>query len=155
MSITLDVNRQLLTVWLITIYTDAGIHILRGIPRGNLPLNNGLIMSDNPAGNGFRFRIVCRSDSMSNNVGQFIGLDGTTALSNNSFFAIARRLPGELSVENVVGLQNALTVNQDGIYTCQTQLQNGEIRNINFGVYHNGFNSEFYSDGTFLQELLI
>ena len=118
---------------------------MRGIPHGNLPLNNGLVISEDPTENTFRFRIICRSDSMSSNVGQFFGLDGTTTLSSNSFFAIAHRQPGELAVENTVGLQNALTANQDGIYTCQIHLQNGEIRDINFGVYHSGFNSEFYT----------
>ena len=126
--------------------TDAGIHIFRGMPRGNLPPNNGLIISDNPGGNEFRFRIFCRSDSMSGNVGQFIGLNGN-ALSSNSIFDIARQQPGEMTVENRVGSQNALTVGQEGIYTCRIPLQNGETRDINVGVYSSGFNSKYHLTG--------
>ena len=80
---------------------------------------------------------------MLNDVGQLIGLHGTT-LSSNNFFTIAHRQPGELSVENSIGSQNVLTADQEGIYTCQIPLQNGDIRDINFGVYQNGFNSMFY-----------
>ena len=119
---------------------DAGVRVFRGSPSGNL-LNNGLVISDNPAGNDFRFRMFCRSNSMSGNVGQFIGLDGAP-LSSNSFFDIARRQPGEISVENTVGSQNALTVSQQGVYTCRIPLQSGEIRDFNVGVYPSGFNCE-------------
>ena len=101
-----------------------------------------MIFSDNPAGNNFRFRIFCRSDSMSGNVGQFIGLDGTPLSSNNNVFAIARRQPGEITMENTVGSQTPLTVNQQGVYTCRIPLQSGEMREINVGVYPRGFNSE-------------
>ena len=120
---------------------DAGIHIFRGSPRGNLPLNDGLVVSDDPAGNDYRFRIFCRSDSMSRNVGEFIGLDGNV-LSSNSIFDIANLLPGEVRVENRVGSQSSLTASQEGIYTCRIPLQNGEIREINMGLYSSGFNSE-------------
>jgi len=104
-------------------------------------MNNSCVVSDNPAGNDFRFRIFCRSDSMSGNVGQFIGLDGTP-LSSNSFFAIARRQPGEISIQNTVGSQTPLTVRQQGVYTCRIPLQSGEICETNVGVYPRGFNSE-------------
>ena len=120
---------------------DAGIHVFRGSPRGYLPLNNGLVVSDNPAGIDYRLRIFCRSDSASGNVGQFIGLDGTP-LTSNSFFDIARRQPGEITMENSVDSQNALTASQQGVYTCRIALQSGEIRAINIGVYPSGFNSE-------------
>ena len=86
--------------------TDAGVHVFAGTPSTSLPAN-GLIVSDNP-GSGFRLRFSCRSDSMSGNVGQLIGLDGTT-ITSSSFFQIARGRPGELSVENMVNSQNALT----------------------------------------------
>ena len=87
----------------------SGVQLFRGSPRGSLP-NNGLAISENP-GSGFRLRIYCRSDSMSENVGQFIGLNGN-ALTSNSFFAIARPQPGEITVENIVGSQSALPANQ-------------------------------------------
>ena len=128
-------------MWNVILYCiDAGVHVFRGSPKGNF-LNNDLVISDSPAGNDFRFRIFCRSDSMLENVGQFIGLDGTP-LSSNSFFAIARHQPGEISMENTVGSQNALTVSQQGVYTCRIPLQSGEMREINVGVYPSGFNSE-------------
>ena len=86
--------------------TDAGVHVFSGTPSVSLP-DNGLVVSDNPD-SGRRLRFFCRSDSMSENVGQLIGLDGTTAITSSSFFAIARQQPGELSVENTVGSQSAL-----------------------------------------------
>ena len=124
---------------LICLYTDAGMHLFRGSPRGNLP-NNGLAISDNPE-NGFRLRIFCRSDSMSQNVGEFIGLNGS-ALTSDSFFAIARSQPGEIAVENIIGSQSVLTASQQGVYTCHIPLQSGEMREINVGLYPNGFNSK-------------
>ena len=123
-------------------FIDTGIHLFRGSPRGSLP-NNDLAISENP-GNGFRLRIFCRSDSMSGNVGQFIGLNGN-ALTSNSFFAIAHPQPGEITVENIVGSQSALPASQQGVYTCRIPLQSGEMTEINVGVYPNGFNSEYYS----------
>ena len=122
--------------------TDAGVYIFRGSPRGNFPPNNGLVVSDNPAGGDFRFRIFCRSDSMSRNVGEFIGLDGTTALTSNDFFIISQPQAGELQIESRVGSQNALTGSQQGVYTCRIPLQSGKIREFNVGVYPSRFNSE-------------
>ena len=78
---------------------------------------------------------------MSGNVGQFIGLDGTP-LTSNSFFDIARRQPGEITMENRVGSKNALTASQQGVYTCRIPKQSGEMRYIIVGVYPSGFNSE-------------
>ena len=124
------------------IFTDAGIHIFRGTQRGNFPLNNGLVVSENPASNDFRFRFFCRSDSMLENVGKFIGLDGNTSLTSTRFFDIDHRQPGELSVENKAGSENALTADQEGIYTCLIPLQDGKIRVINIGIYRFGFSSE-------------
>ena len=80
---------------------------------------------------------------MSRDVGQFIGLDGN-ALTSNSNFAIARPQPGEIKIENTVGSQSAITASQQGVYTCRIPLQSGEMRDINVGVYPNGFNSEYY-----------
>ena len=122
-------------------FTDAGIQIFRGSPRGNLPLSNGLIVSDNPSGSDFRFRIFCRSNSMMGNVGEFIGVDGNV-LSSNSIFDIASSQPGEIRIQNRVGSQNSLSTSQEGIYTCRIPLQNGEIREINVGIYSSGFNSK-------------
>ena len=123
-------------------FPDAGVHIFGGTPRGNFPPNNGLVVSDNPAGNDYRFRIVCRSNSESRNVGQFIGLDGVTSLTSNSFFFIDNGEPGELFVQNTVGSQSALTASQQGVYTFRISLQSGVIREFNVGVYPSGFDSE-------------
>ena len=101
-------------------------------------MNNGVVVSESGS---FRFRFFCRSDSISENVGQIIGLDGTP-LTNNSFFFIARRQPGEISVENRVGSQDALTSSQQGVYTCRIPLQSGELKDTNIGIYPSGFNSE-------------
>ena len=78
---------------------------------------------------------------MSANVGEIIGLNGN-ALSSNSFFAIARGQPGEITIANTVGSQSALTASQQGVYTCRIPLQNGVRREINIGIYPSGFNSE-------------
>ena len=118
--------------------TDAGVHVFSGTPRGNLP-TNGLVIS---AASGTRLRFFCRSDSMSESVGQLIGLDGTTAVTSNNFFEIARSQPGELMVRNAAGHQSALTASQQGVYTCRIPLQNGQMREINVGVYPNGFSSK-------------
>ena len=118
------------------------MYIFRGSPRGNFPANNGLVISDNYH---FRFRIFCRSNSISETVGEFIGLDGTTALTSNDFFAISRSQPGELVVENTVGSQKALTTHQQGVYICRIPLQSGMVREINVGVYPSGFNSKLWS----------
>ena len=120
--------------------TDAGVHIFTGTPSGNLP-DNGLVVSDNP-GSGRRLRFFCRSDSMSEDVGQLIGLDGTTPITSSSFFAIARQQPGELLVTNTVGSQNALQASQQGVYTCRIPLQSGQMREINVGIYPTGFSSK-------------
>ena len=116
------------------------MHVFSGSPSGNLP-DNGLVVSDNP-GSGRRLRFFCRSDSMSENVGQLIGLDGMTAITSSSFFQIAREQPGELMLRNAVGSQNALTFSQQGVYTCRIPLQSGQMREINVGIYPNGFSSK-------------
>ena len=80
---------------------------------------------------------------MSENVGQLIGLNGSP-LTSSSVFAIARLQPGELTIINAVGSQNLLTASQQGVYTCRIPLQNGEMREINVGVYPNGFSSKLF-----------
>lgn len=122
------------------VYTDAGIRVFRGTPRGNSQ-NNGLAISEDPTGSTFRLRIFCRSDTTLPDVGEFVGLDGTS-LSSNTYLDISRRQPGELSVENIVGFQSALTANQEGVYTCRIPLHNGEMREFNIGIYSFGYNSE-------------
>ena len=119
---------------------DAGVHVFSGTPH-SLPAN-GLVIS---VGSGTRLRFFCRSDSMSANVGQLIGLDGTTAVTSNNFFEITHPQRGELIVHNAVGSQSALTSGQQGVYTCRIPLQSGQMREINVGVYPNGFNCRLLS----------
>ena len=115
------------------------MQLFRGSPRGDLP-NNGLAILDNVA-SGFRFRLFCRSDSKSENVGQLIGLNGN-ALTSNSVFAIANPQPGELRIQNTVGSQSALTSDDQVVYTCRILSQSRVIRELNVGIYPSGFNSE-------------
>ena len=120
------------------LFTDAGMQLFRGSPRGNLP-SNGLAITDNP-GSGFRLRIFCRSDSMFENVGWFIGPNGN--VTSNDFFAIARPQPGEVTLENIVERNLPITASQQGVYTCHIPLESGEIRELSVGIYPSGFNSE-------------
>ena len=78
---------------------------------------------------------------MMENVGELIGVDGTT-VTNNSFFHIDNPLPGELTVTNVFDLQTALPASEQGVYTCRIPLESGEQREINIGIYPYRFNSE-------------
>ena len=121
-----------------SLFTGAGVNVFWGSPRGNL-LNNGLVIFESP-GSGYRLRIFCRSDSRSRNVGELIGPSGR-ALTGDNFFAVART-HGEVKLENVVGSHNALTASEQGVYTCRIPVQSGEVKEINFGIYPSGFNSE-------------
>ena len=125
----------------IFIFTGAGFHVFNGASAGSQP-NNGLAIS-NDAGSGFRIRFFCRSDSLTLNVGELIGLDGNT-FSGNDYLAIDNRVNGgELRIENVVGSQQPLPASEQGIYTCRIPLQSGVNGTINIGVYPFGFNCEF------------
>ena len=104
--------------------------------------NNGLVIS-NDVTSGYRFRFFCRSDSVMLNVGELIGLDDNAITTNTD--SIGFEAPGnggELRVESIVGSQQALTADQQGIYTCRIPLQNGTGTNINIGIYPSGFTSE-------------
>ena len=76
-------------------------------------------------------------------VGELIGLDGITAVTNNSFFSIDNSQPGNLRVENIFGSHSALPPSMQGVYTCHIPLQSGENKKINIGLYPSGFNSKF------------
>ena len=123
----------------LTIYAGAGIHVFIGVPRGSLP-NNGLVISLNTAMYGFLFRFFCRSDSMMENAGIFIGLDNTIITTGN-VFDITRPQAGELRVENTPS-QTLLTALDQGVYSCRIPLQSGAVRNINIGIYPSGFKSK-------------
>ena len=127
---------------LLTINAGAGIHVFRGTVFGSLP-NNGLAIA--LLNDEFRLRFFCRSDSMLDNVGLLIGLDGST-VTTGDVFDISHPQPGELTVENKLP-RNALTANDQGVYTCCIPLQSGEKRNINVGIYPSEFISKLHHQG--------
>ena len=125
----------------ILIFTGAGFHVFNGANRGSQP-NNGLVVSANPE-SGRRIRFFCRSDSLTLNVVELIGLDGNT-FSGNDYLAIEPpQNGGELRIENVVGSEEPLPASEQGIFTCRIPLQSGVMMMINIGVYPIGFNCEF------------
>ena len=124
--------------------TGAGIHVFNGGPyeqSTSLP-NNGLVVSLDEQRRYYRLRFFCRSDSMEENVGMLIGLDGRTAVTTNSYFNIDNPQPGELTVHNT-SLETPLPASEQGMYTCRIPLESGEQKDINIGVYPIGFNSTF------------
>ena len=125
----------------IFIFTGAGFHVFNGANRGSQP-NNGLVVSANP-GTGRRIRFFCRSDSLTQNVGELIGLDGNTFSGNDYLVFEPPDNGGELRIENVVDNEEPLPSSEQGIYTCRIPLQSGEMVMINIGVYPIGFNCEF------------
>ena len=61
----------------------------------------------------------------------------------SSFFGFeASTFGGEFRIGNSVGPQTALPASEQGVYTCQIPLQSGVMREVNIGVYPNGFNGE-------------
>ena len=101
--------------------------------------NNGLVSFD-LSDQTYRLRFFCRSDSMIEGVGKFIGLEGNPITKrNSSFFEISNPQPGEVSVVNFKANSTNLTASGQGVYTCRIPLQSGEIREINIGIYLSGF----------------
>ena len=91
---------------------------------------------------GQRFRFVCRSNSLTFGVGELIGLDGNPVI-NSGFFGFRTRLRGgELRIFSTVGSEDPLTASEQGVYTCRMPLEGGGEREINIGIYPNGFSSE-------------
>ena len=125
----------------IFISTGAGFHVFNGASIGSQP-NNGLVVFANTESR-HRIRFFCRSDSLTLNVGELIGLDGNTFSGNDYLVFEPPRNGGELRIENVVGSQQPLPASEQGIYTCRIPLQSGVMVTINIGVYPSGFNCEF------------
>ena len=115
----------------------AGIHVFNGIPKGSF-LNNELVVSDDSDSN-FHLRFFCRSDSMRNNSGELIGLNNHTLTSRHPF-NISTPQPGELLV--FVDSHTHLTPSHQGVYTCHISMQNGDIKEMNIGIYPSGFKSK-------------
>ena len=75
-------------------------------------------------------------------VGEIVGQDGMV-IDSNVRFAITHPRPGEIQVINGA-TQGALPNNEQGVYTFRIPDSTNVTRNINVGVYSNGFNSELY-----------
>ena len=103
--------------------------------------NNSLVTlhSDNSM---YLLQFYCRSDSMMQNVGLLIGLDGNGIHSSNHL-EVANPQPGELRVQNSVGVSDSLTTSEQGVYTCRIPQQDGVTKDINIGIYPSGFTSEY------------
>ena len=129
-------------LWLVFYFTGAGIFVFVGSGVTGTQPNNGLVISNNPGG-GFRFRFFCRSDSTTVGIGELLGLDGNPITDDNNFFGFeSTTISGEFRIGNVVGSQTALTASEQGVYICRIPLQSGVLREINIGVYPNGFSGE-------------
>ena len=77
---------------------------------------------------------------MMENVGDFIGLDGSSVSTGGPFF-VQRLQAGEITVENRDS-DPALDATQQGVYTCRIPDAAGVTREINVGVYTSTFNGE-------------
>ena len=123
--------------------TDAGIHVFRGNSTGDLGSlsNNGIVIANNTDPE-YRFHFTCRSDSMKENVGTLIRLDGTN-VTTGGVFRITHPQAGELRVKSRPMNQSNLTASDQGVYTCRIPLQNGTIKDINIGIYPSGFSSKY------------
>ena len=105
--------------------------------------NNGLVISTNPT-SGRQFFFECRSNSSNVGVGVYIGLDGNPIVDeDNDFFVFRDTIRGgELSIENAVGSETALSTSEQGVYTCRMPFKGGGEGEFNIGIYPNGFSSE-------------
>ena len=122
-------------------HSGAGIFVFNGEPSGSAP-NNGLVVSVD-RGSGFNLRIFCRSDSLVENIGELIGLDGSTVASNN-FLSVHHNITQaiELRIENTAGIQDPISDSARGVYTCRIPLRSGLLTEVNIGIYPSGFNSK-------------
>ena len=77
---------------------------------------------------------------MMENVGNFIGLDGSSVSTGGPFF-VQRSQAGEITVENRAS-DPALDATQQGVYTCRIPDAAGTTREINVGVYTSTFDGE-------------
>ena len=122
-------------------FTGAGIFVFVGAGEIGTQPNNGLVISTN-SGSGFRFRFFCRSDTPTVGVGELFGLDGNPIIDSNFFVFQETTIGGEFRIENVIGSEDILTASEQGVYTCRIPLESGVVREINIGVYSDGFSGE-------------
>ena len=122
-------------------FKGAGIHVFKGIPTGSFS-NNSLVSLD-ANDTMFHLQFLCRSDSMMENVGQLIGLDGSPIVSNSSnIFEISNPRRGELRVVSSAANSMHLTASAQGVYTCRIPLLTGVLREISIGIYPREFTSK-------------
>ena len=96
--------------------------------------NNGLII----ARSDDDIRLVCVSNSSQPNVGMITGRDGNTLTSGNGWFVNrGGNIPGYIRATN-----NDFTANDQGIYTCTINDDNGNVMVFNVGLYPTGFSGE-------------
>ena len=101
-------------------------------------VNNGIIVACDACGD-ITLEFYCISNSTQSDVGQITGKDGTILTNNNvwhldspSFYCGAYR----------VQARNALTADQQGIYTCTIPDSNNNTFEINVGLYPQGFSGK-------------
>ena len=136
------------------IFVGAGIYVLTDASGiGGTQPSNGLTVSNDVTG-GRRIRFICRSDSLTLNVGNLIGLDGNIFSGNDFLVLQPSDNGGELRVENRVGSQQPLPASEQGIYTCRIPLQSGEMAMVHIGIYPIGFNCEFHYVNASKQSLI-
>ena len=125
------------------VFVGAGIFVFKGSRVRGVQPNNGLVITYNPSINGTRrFHFHCRSDSLTVGVGELIGLNGHPIIGGSFFGFPTPDNGGELRVESISGTHNLLTYSEQGVYTCRIPLGGDGERDINIGIYTNGFDSE-------------
>ena len=130
----------------ILFFPGAGIFVVTGFGESAAQPNNDLVISHDLV-SGRRFRFFCRSNSLTFDVGELIGLDGSLVVANSFFNFETPGNGGELRIENTAGFEVPLTASEQGVYTCRIPLEGGEeIREINIGVYPSGFNCELFNE---------
>ena len=112
-----------------------------GAPKDSFP-NNGLVSTTN-GHDEFHLRFFCRSNSTRINTGTLIGLDGNNITTADPFY-ISNPQPGELQI--IVYRNTTLNNTDQGIYTCQIPLENGQPKNINIGIYSDGFRGKQFAN---------
>ena len=114
------------------------------VPTGVLP-NNGIVIAV-AATSGNQLLFQCRSGSTNSGVGDIIGLDGVAHPFDlegaGVTFNIRQQSPATVSVRNRVAIEDDLTADDNGVYTCRIPDESGTIVDVNIGVYATGFNSE-------------
>ena len=114
------------------------------VPTGVLP-NNGIVIAV-AATSGNRLAFQCRSGSTNSGVGNIIGLDGVALPFDSSGAGVTLNIrqhsPATVSVRNRAANEDALTADDNGVYTCRIPDESGTIVDVNIGVYATGFNSE-------------